>query len=602
MKVLIVGGSGLISTGIVEALLERAADVTLFNRGQRSEPPPGVTTIVGDRNRPHELEQRFARERFDAVIDMICFTPEQAEASVKAFGGRTEQLIFCSSVCAYGVDIPPDVLIDETFTRAPTTDYGRNKLACEEIFARADEAGAFASTIARPSNTYGPGASLIDQMEFDSVVWDRVAAGLPVLCAEGGLTLWQATHRRDVGRFFAHACGNRNTYGEAFNVTRDRVFTWRQYYREAAQALGTRARLVMAPAGWVLAQNPKRFAFLDEVTRYHGAYSSAKAKRAVPEFRCEVGFEQGARETFDDMRRRGAWRRHQDDAEYSAIITRALELGFEQLEASARALVSAAAKLFVEAEAVAFVVLAEPDASAGRVGLGPGGGALDITDVAVAAFVAEAAKAARIRDLDLAAVPFARLLRSSTVAAAGPTVPLPLTTAIGGAVGAALEADHHVTGRAVRGSGRGAVFVVVRVGAARVVVGTAGVVVAALVAAASCGAGASSVVARAASRRGSGSAGVAASGVRGRASGAGRAARSGATAALASSVVVVTFVVLAAAGDGERPCCEQQSQTHQTRLHVHGSILLRWNDQAGADAPAPLFFALAEAKFRQPRM
>ena len=90
---------------------------------------------------------------------------------------------------------------------------------------------------------------------------------------------------------------------------------------------------MLAPAGWVVAQNPQRFAFLDEVTRYHGAYSSAKAKAALPEFRCEVGFVDGARQTAADMKKRGVWRRHEDDAEYSALVQRALDLGFEKLTA-----------------------------------------------------------------------------------------------------------------------------------------------------------------------------------------------------------------------------------------------------------------------------
>jgi nucleoside-diphosphate-sugar epimerase len=331
MKVLLVGGTGLISTGIVEHLLARDADVTLFNRAKRRQSE--LCVIVGDRNVPTEFEARFARERFDVVIDMICFSPEQAEASVRAFAGRTEQLIFCSTVCTYGVDIPSDVLVDETFALNPISEYAKNKVACERIFERASAAGDFQLTVVRPSNTYGPGASLIDQMEFDSVVWDRVRNGLPVLCAGDGIGLWQATHRHDVGRLFAHAAGNPKTYAQAFNATRDRVFTWRDYYREAAQALGTRAELVLAPAGWVVAQNPTRFAFLNEITRYHGAYSSAKAKLAVPEFRCDIDFIEGARETFADIEQRGAWRRHQDDAEYSALVTRAIGLGFERLTA-----------------------------------------------------------------------------------------------------------------------------------------------------------------------------------------------------------------------------------------------------------------------------
>jgi nucleoside-diphosphate-sugar epimerase len=331
MKVLLIGGTGLISTGIVTHLLARGAQVTLFNRAQRGQNE--LPVIVGDRNVPSEFEARLARERFDVVIDMICFSPAQAEASVRAFAGRTEQLVFCSTVCTYGVDIPGNVLIDETFPRRPLSEYAQNKLRAEQIFERASAAGDFRLTVVRPSNTYGPGASLIDQMEFDSVVWDRVESGLPVLCAGDGLGLWQATHRSDVGRFFAHAAGNPQTYDAAFNATRDRVFTWRDYYREAAQALGTRAELVLVPAGWVVAHNPARFAFLNEITRYHGAYSSAKAKQAVPEFRCDIDFIDGARETFADIKRRGAWRRHEQDAEYGALVARAIELGFERLTA-----------------------------------------------------------------------------------------------------------------------------------------------------------------------------------------------------------------------------------------------------------------------------
>ncbi len=333
MKVLIIGGTGLISTGIVEHLRTRGADITLFNRGQRAGRAEALRVIVGDRNQPSQFEQRLASERFDVVIDMICFSPAQAEASVRAFAGRTGQLIFCSTVCTYGVEIPPHVLVDETFPLRPTSEYARNKVSCEQIFERAAATNQFQTTIIRPSNTYGPGASLIDQMEFDSVVWDRVESGLPVLLAGDGIGLWQSTHRHDVGRLFAHAAGNPKTYGQAFNATRDHVFTWRDYYREAAQALDTTAQLVLVPAGWIVAQQPQRFSFLNEITRYHGAYSSEKAKTAVPEFRCQVGFVEGARETLSDMKRRGVWRRHQDDAEYSALVTRALELGFEKLTA-----------------------------------------------------------------------------------------------------------------------------------------------------------------------------------------------------------------------------------------------------------------------------
>src|SRR5882724_4085485 len=156
LNALIVGGTGLISSGIVKHLLARGARVSMYNRGQRENTlPKGVRQILGDRNDAAALGRTFEAERFDAVFDMICFSPAQAEASVKAFAGRCEQFVFCSTVCTYGSKIASQVLIDETFLQEPISEYGQNKLLCEQIFMRAAERGEFKTTIVRPSHTYG---------------------------------------------------------------------------------------------------------------------------------------------------------------------------------------------------------------------------------------------------------------------------------------------------------------------------------------------------------------------------------------------------------------------------------------------------------------
>jgi nucleoside-diphosphate-sugar epimerase len=334
LNALIVGGTGLVSTGITKQLLARGAKVTLYNRGLRQTMlPEGVRQIVGDRADRRAFVQAFEVERFDVVFDMICFTPEQAEDSVRAFRGRCEQLVFCSTAATYGAKVPPHVLVDERCLLEPVSHWGKSKVACELAFRQAAEGGAFEVTIVRPSHTYGPGSAMIDQQEHDGGTWDRVARGLPVLVAGDGLGLWQSTHRDDCGLFFAHAALNPRTYGEAYNAIRDEVFTWRDYYREVARALDTSAKVIFVPARWLLAQDPERFDFLAEISRFHNAYSSAKAKAHVPEFRARIGLEAGARETFADMRARGAWRDSRQDLTYQRIVERALTLGFEVEEA-----------------------------------------------------------------------------------------------------------------------------------------------------------------------------------------------------------------------------------------------------------------------------
>ncbi|HVM61492.1 MAG TPA: NAD-dependent epimerase/dehydratase family protein [Verrucomicrobiae bacterium] len=334
MQVLIIGGTGLISRGIVKQLLTRGAEVTVFNRAQREDTlPPEVKRIRGDRNHFNEYEQTMLATRFDVVIDMVCFGPEQAAGAVGAFGGRCQQFIFCSTVCTYGVKVPPGVLIDESFPQEPISEYGRNKVACEKILRRAHDDRRFQLTIIRPSHTYGPGAPLIDNLEPDAVAWDRIERGQPVLCAGDGLGLWQSTHRDDVGKLFAYAALNPRAYGQEYNATRDEIVTWRDYYRHVAAALGKPARLIFMPAAWIVGHDPQRFNLLHEITQFHGAYDSSKARRDVPEFRCEIDLTRGAAGTFADIRRRNVWRDSRADSLYQGMIDEALATGVEPVPA-----------------------------------------------------------------------------------------------------------------------------------------------------------------------------------------------------------------------------------------------------------------------------
>ena len=330
MRALVIGGTGLISRGIVKHLLARGVEVRAFNRGKSAEPPlpADVRTVLGNRDDAEALSA-VAGENFDVVIDMVCFRKEQATAAVAAFGGKCQHYIFCSTVCTYGTGSPSTVLIDESYPQRPTSGYGRDKVACEQTFLTAHGAGRFVTTIIRPSQTYGPGGPMIDNLEFDAVAWDRVDRGLPVLCASDGLGQWVSTHRDDCGKLFAHAALRPATYGQAYNATRQQHTTWSQYYRQVSAALGKEAHLIYMPRDWIVRRDPKRFGLLKEITGFHGAYDSSAARRDVPEFVCDVDLTTGAAEVFADQRRRGKWKDSREDSAYQAMVDEAVKLGQE---------------------------------------------------------------------------------------------------------------------------------------------------------------------------------------------------------------------------------------------------------------------------------
>jgi hypothetical protein len=97
--------------------------------------------------------------------------------------------------------------------------------------------------------------------------------------------------------------------------------------------LGKTAQLVFMPAAWIVRHDPQRFGLLHEITQFHGAYNSGKARRDVPEFVCEVDLTSGAAETFADLRRRGVWRDSQADTLYQSMIEEALGSGIAPVSA-----------------------------------------------------------------------------------------------------------------------------------------------------------------------------------------------------------------------------------------------------------------------------
>ena len=299
MKVLIIGGSGLISTGIVKALQTRGADITVFNRGETDDRlGPTVKHLRGDRNDYMTFEQSMATAgSWDVVIDMICFNAEQAESVVRAFSGRCGHFLFCSTVCTYG-NTQTIIPTPETTPQNPHSQYGRDKVAAEMVFLQTHASGTFPVTIFRPSHTYGVGGPVINSIGWEPTFVDRLRRGLPIIVAGDGHGLWQSTYADDVGVGFAYAAGREKCFGEAYNIVGDNIVTWDEYTQRTAAAIGApKPNIVHIPTDLLLSHDRPQFEALAEIFRFHGVYSNEKLKRDVPEFTCPTSYEEGVRRT-----------------------------------------------------------------------------------------------------------------------------------------------------------------------------------------------------------------------------------------------------------------------------------------------------------------
>ena len=299
VKILIIGGTGQISRAISRQFLEAGDSLTLYHRGQTSAPAlEGTQTILGDRQDFAAFEKQIAGAgTFDCVIDMVCFHPEEADSLVRAFKGRTGQLILCSTAAVY--QRPANRYpITEDEPVMPTSLYGRDKARCEQILMAAHSEGKLNMTILRPANTYGPGGDLSYTLGQGTGFLDRIRKGKPLVSPGDGCALRAYAHAEDVARGFVSAAGNVRAYGQAYHLTGEEWLTWDRYFELISAALGEPLpRLVHIPCEVLYAMAPDLLANVLENYRYNNFFDN-QAARIDLDFRYTFKFADGIRQTI----------------------------------------------------------------------------------------------------------------------------------------------------------------------------------------------------------------------------------------------------------------------------------------------------------------
>lgn len=300
MKLLFIGGTGLISSACVELALQRGMDVTLLNRAASTKysPPPGARLLTGDvQSDPARLAGLLQGERFDAVIDFIAYTPADIQRGIDLFSGKTGQYVFISSASAYQKPPAHYLITEDTPLHNPHWQYSRDKIACEDLLIRAYREQDFPVTIIRPSLTYGPSQIPIinGSWQHPWTIPDRIRRGEKVIVPGDGASLWVMTWNGDFARGLVGLLGREETLGHAFHITSDEVLTWNQIVQELGRALGVEPNIVHIPSDLISMYDAGATGSLIGDKSNSAVFDNAKIKRYVLDFHCDVRWAEGVR-------------------------------------------------------------------------------------------------------------------------------------------------------------------------------------------------------------------------------------------------------------------------------------------------------------------
>ena len=301
MKILMIGGTGTISSAITRQLAAAGHDLWLLNRGTRKdEVPENVKQVIVDINDEQRVNELLGDNHFDAVCEFIGFVTSQVERDIRLFAGRTHQYVYISSASAYNKPARNHIITEGTTLPSPHWQYSRDKIACEELLMKAYREDGFPVTIVRPSHTYCErGVPLsIHGPKGSWPVLKRMMEGKPVLIHGDGSSLWTLTWNEDFARGFIGLLGNPRAIGEAFQIMSDETLSWTQVYTCVAQALNVELHPYYVSSAFLAAVCPKEYDLEGNLLGDKAltvAFDCTKLKLAVPGFCATTRFDEGVR-------------------------------------------------------------------------------------------------------------------------------------------------------------------------------------------------------------------------------------------------------------------------------------------------------------------
>ena len=299
LKVLFIGGTGVISAAAAERAVAVGHRLTILNRGSETLRPAaeGAEVLKADMRDAASVRAALGNRMFDVVVDFVAFTAGHVAADIELFTGRTGQYVFISSASAYQKPPARLPILESTPLRNPFWQYSRDKIACEDLLVKAYREDGFPVTIIRPSHTYDR-TSIALTGGWTEIA--RMRAGKPVVVHGDGTSLWTLTHASDFAKALVGLLGLPQALGDSFTITSDEFLPWNRIYEIFAEAAGAPApQLVHIASDTIAAAAPELGPSLLGDKSHSLVFDNSKVKALVPEFICTVPFALGARQILN---------------------------------------------------------------------------------------------------------------------------------------------------------------------------------------------------------------------------------------------------------------------------------------------------------------
>jgi nucleoside-diphosphate-sugar epimerase len=293
MKVLFIGGTGLISTAVSQLAIKQGIDLFIMNRGIRhDELSDKVNRIVCDINNETEVKKILDNHYFDVVVDWIAFTVDHVKRDYRLFKGHTKQYVFISSASLYKKPFDKLPVTEEAKLDNQFWGYSKNKEICERYLMDLNDKD-FNVTIIRPSHTYNNQAVVaqLNSWQHPYTLINRMRQSKKIIILDQGINLWTLTYNEDFAYAFLDILGNEKAYNEIYHLTSEKTYNWLELNKIIEKALNLKTDIVFIPTNEAVKYFKEYEGALLGDMIHSAVFDNSKIKKVAPNYKSSTGYE-----------------------------------------------------------------------------------------------------------------------------------------------------------------------------------------------------------------------------------------------------------------------------------------------------------------------
>lgn len=302
MNILIIGGTGVLSSAVTREAVKRGIGVTMINRGRRKHLiPDGVELLIADKDDKRRIQSLLGNRTFDAVMDYLCYSDKETENSFTFYSQYTKQYFFISSCAVYNT-LLGGICKEDAPKVLPIWKYSVNKWKSEQFLMSLAANVDVNYTIVRPCITYGDTRipyGIAPKYGYHWTLVARMLNGKPLIRWNGGNNRANMLRVEDFAVGVVGLIGNTNAYNEAFNICGDEAPSFNDILNELANVTKIQPKIVDIDNKFYAKRLPHLAGEILGGRSIDTLNSNEKIKRIVPDFHQNIFLKEGLLKTYN---------------------------------------------------------------------------------------------------------------------------------------------------------------------------------------------------------------------------------------------------------------------------------------------------------------